>query len=276
LRPDSGELVILPHGSLALVPFAALPLGKRESDRLGARYAIRYAPSLASLRAAEARSSLRKGTAAQHALVVGSSHRPTVQTPTGARHALPRLRRAEREAAWVAAKLGATPVTGRAAAEDSVGGRISDALVVHLATRCLAYSAEEKARESFVALVPSAEEDGLLTVGEVIDATPALSAELIVLSGCQTVAAEPKRALGSAGLQQAFLARGVRSILVSLWSASDPAMELLLRRFYTHWLEDADRPSKAEALRRAQTDVRDTAGFRQPRYWAAFKLVGAR
>jgi CHAT domain-containing protein len=62
---------------------------------------------------------------------------------------------------------------------------------------------------------------------------------------------------------------------VSLWSVSDEATELLMKRFYTHWLRDADRPSKAEALRRAQADVRRTPGYSSPRFWAPFQLIGA-
>ena len=49
-----------------------------------------------------------------------------------------------------------------------------------------------------------------------------------------------------------------------------------MKRFYGHWLDDPDRPSKAEALRRTQRDVRGTARFEAPKYWAAFQLVGAR
>jgi CHAT domain-containing protein len=48
-----------------------------------------------------------------------------------------------------------------------------------------------------------------------------------------------------------------------------------MRRFYVHWLDDRDRPDKAESLRRAQRDVRAEPRFRDPRYWAAFLLVGA-
>jgi CHAT domain-containing protein len=77
-------------------------------------------------------------------------------------------------------------------------------------------------------------------------------------------------------LPRAFLARGARTVLVSLWSVSDEATRLLMERFYAHWLDDADRPSKALALYRASQDVRRTAGFEHPRFWAAFQLVGAR
>ncbi len=41
-------------------------------------------------------------------------------------------------------------------------------------------------------------------------------------------------------------------------------------RFYFHWLGGA---SKSEALQRAQADIRLT--HPNPRYWAAFQLVGA-
>jgi CHAT domain-containing protein len=49
-----------------------------------------------------------------------------------------------------------------------------------------------------------------------------------------------------------------------------------MRHFYRHWLDDPDRPSKAEALRRAQRDLRSIPAFALPRFWAGFQLVGAR
>jgi CHAT domain-containing protein len=124
-------------------------------------------------------------------------------------------------------------------------------------------------------LAPGSDEDGLLTVGEVLDDLPTLEADLVVLSACQTGLGNLSEAEGTVGLQRAFLAKGARSVLVSLWNVSDEATGLLMRQFYTHWLNDSDVPSKAEALRRAQEDVRRTAGFEHPRFWAAFQLVGA-
>lgn len=49
-----------------------------------------------------------------------------------------------------------------------------------------------------------------------------------------------------------------------------------ITRFYGPWLSDRDRSAKAEALRRAQADERAQPEFREPRYWAAFQLVGSR
>ena len=99
-----------------------------------------------------------------------------------------------------------------------------------------------------------------------------LSAELVVLSACQTGLGDLKDAEGIVGLPRAFLARGARSVLASLWSVDDRATRELVESFYTHWLKDDDEPSKAEALRRAQEDMQG----KSPRDWAAFQLVGAR
>ncbi len=115
---------------------------------------------------------------------------------------------------------------------------------MHLATHGVAFSSEGRARDSFMALAPDSENDGLLTVGEVLDELPALKAELVVLSACQTGLGSLTQAEGTVGLQRAFLAMGARSVLVSLWSVSDAATEALMRAFYTHWLDDADGPNK--------------------------------
>ena len=72
-------------------------------------------------------------------------------------------------------------------------------------------------------------------------------------------------------------------MLVSLWSVDGAATTALLTRFYAHWLGPGGPAlGKAEALRRAQEDVRtgrDVPGWDRrwadPLYWAAFQLVGA-
>ncbi|GLC24908.1 CHAT domain-containing tetratricopeptide repeat protein [Roseisolibacter agri] len=272
----AGDLVIVASGPLALVPFAALPLGPA-GEPLGVRHAVRYAPSIATLGVMQASAG---GIAARRdaigsALVVGNPLMPSVRSSTGRTLRLPALPAAEREARWVADMLRASPLTGRDATERAVRDRLAASPVVHLATHGFAFSAEARSLDSFVAFAPDSASDGLLTVGEVLGDASRLTAELVVLSACQTGMGNLQQAEGTVGLQRAFLARGARSVLVSLWSVSDDATELLMRRFYSHWLRDADAPGKAEALRRAQRDVRATPRFRAPRYWAAFQLVGA-
>jgi len=69
--------------------------------------------------------------------------------------------------------------------------------------------------------------------------------------------------------------------LVSLWKVDDAATRALMGAFYRHWLDDADGPSAAESLKRAQGDMRAgkvpnwRAAWAQPNAWAAFQVVGA-
>jgi CHAT domain-containing protein/tetratricopeptide (TPR) repeat protein len=273
LLPDSGSLLVLPHGPLNLIPFAALPVDG-DAEPLGSRYALRYSPSLATLTAVEQQPARSSEQLRANALVVGNPRMPAVRTYTGEAIALASLTGAEIEGRRVAEQMGAPLLTGDAATEATVKGWLPSATLVHLATHGYAYSSEARARDSFIALAPTTEEDGMLTVGEVLDDLPALSAELVVLSACQTGLGDLKQAEGTVGLQRAFLAKGARSVLVSLWSVSDEATTQLMKSFYTHWVGGA---SKAEALRRAQGEVRGEPGsrFHHPRFWAAFQLVGA-
>ena len=65
--------------------------------------------------------------------------------------------------------------------------------------------------------------------------------------------------------------RGARSVLASLWPVDDASTGRLMEVFYS----ELRRVDAAEALRRAQAAVRDTAGgqWAAPRYWAGFYLT---
>lgn len=270
--PAAAELVIVPHGTLNLVPFAALPVGS-DGESLGIRYALRYSPSLSTLVEIAGQGSGTDAAGARaRALVIGDPAMPEVRSHTGATVRLGQLAGAKAEGRWVADQIGVRSLTEGEATESKIRELLPRATLVHLATHGYAYGTEALARRSFIALAPDGEHDGLLTVGEVLDEIASLSAELVVLSACQTGLGELKQAEGTVGLQRAFLAKGARSVLVSLWSVSDQATDLLMRSFYGHWL--SGKP-KAEALRRAQEEVRAMPGLADPRYWAAFQLVGA-
>src|SRR6185503_10503519 len=197
-----------------------------------------------------------RNTVRRGALVVGNPTMPMVRSPRGAVR-LPALPAAGRESQWVAQALGVAPLMGRTATERAVRARMAGAPVIHLATHGFAYSADAKALDSFVAFAADSgadrAADGLLTVGEVIDDAPPLVAELVVLSACQTGLGNLRQAEGTVGLQRAFLAKGARSVLVSLWNVSDEATRVLMEAFYRHWL--GRRVGKADALRRAQEEV---------------------
>jgi CHAT domain-containing protein len=156
----------------------------------------------------------------------------------------------------------------------AVLSRLPNSTLIHLATHGFAFSAPDRVRNSYVALAPAKGHSGFLTVGELLNANVSTSAALVVLSACETGLGDARKSEGVVGLQRAFLAKGAKGVLASLWNVSDEATRLLMERFYGHWLDDLDRPNPAVALFRAAKDVRMTKGFESPRYWAAFQLVG--
>jgi tetratricopeptide (TPR) repeat protein len=283
LLANGSEMVVVAHGPLNLLPFGALPFGRADSgadsvNAWGSTLAIRQAPSLATVLEVETTRGVdRDARSVTSALIVGNPAMPPVRSEDGLTEFLPPLPAASAEARWIATKLGAPVLTDSAASERAVRARLAGARIVHLATHGFAYASDARARESFVALAADSTHDGLFSVGEILDdASLRLAADLVVLSACQTGLGDLKEAEGTIGLPRAFLAKGARSVLVSLWSVSDEATRLLMERFYTHWLDDVDAPTKAQALQRASADVRATDGFEHPRFWAAFQVVGAR
>lgn len=270
------DLILVTSGVLNEVPFAILPLHNRQM--LGLSYPIRYAPSLIALVQLEERRSttVHRPGRPSAALVVSNPTMPVVELGDGLRFRLSPLPGADAEGAWVAAQLGGKYLSGAQATETAVRRDLRGADIIHFATHAFAYSALGGARNSFLALAPDSSQDGSLTVGEIMDdSTISFHAELVVLSACQTALGLVTDGEGTVGLQRAFLAKGARAVLVSQWSVDDEATTILMKAFYNHWLGDADVPTKAVALQRAQADVRATNRFSAPIYWSAFQLVGA-
>lgn len=272
--PPRSEVVVIPDGPLTLIPFAALQSANHTPA--GLRYAISYAPSLAAHEALRTESGASRTFVppSGDALVAGDPTMPLVPPELGSDLTLDNLPHAATEARDVARELHTTALIGPAATEAEVWRRFPTARVVHLATHGVAFSSESQARKSFIALASGSGKNGVLTVGEILDSLPTLHAELVVLSACQTGLGDVTHAEGTVGFQRAFLAKGARSVLVSLWSVSDVATERLMDAFYDHWIHDPDHPGKAEALRRAQETVRRIDAFRAPKFWAGFQLVG--
>jgi len=166
------------------------------------------------------------------------------------------------EAQEVARTLGVKPLIGPQVTKEAVLERLSEASVVHLATH--AYFAPGSPLDSGIILA-----DGLLTAREVMGLR--LRADLLVLSACQTGMAGSLGGDEMAGLAQAFLQAGARSLLVSLWAVNDPATAELMTAFYAARQAGAD---KARALGQAMDHVHAQPKWAHPYYWGAFVLMG--
>jgi len=94
--------------------------------------------------------------------------------------------------------------------------------------------------------------------------------ELVVLSACETGTGVIKNGEGIYGLQRAFLAAGVETVLASLWKVDDEVTKELMTAFYRNWLLEG--LTKREAFIRARLRIKNEYGA--PRYWAAFVMIG--
>ncbi|MBL4716269.1 MAG: CHAT domain-containing protein [Bacteroidia bacterium] len=112
-------------------------------------------------------------------------------------------------------------------------------------------------------------EDGILFSGEGYNLN--LSADLVVLSACQTGLGKVQKGEGIIGLTRGFLFSGASNLLVSLWRVADESTSKLMVDFYKHMLK---LNSKSGALTETKRGMIANAKYAAPYYWAPFILIG--
>jgi len=254
------RLVIVPHGILEQLPFAALH--DRGTQRfLVENYLISY------LRSANLLPALRAQTSPSPALARGVS--AFAPFPT----ALPGTRAEAAEASRSGPR--ARLFVERRATEREVRRSLETSEVVHIAShgvlnaRNPMFSRIELVRGSR----GDSADDGRLEVHEVLRMR--VNSSLVVLSGCETGVAEdwsgdPLRPAGVATLGQAFLHAGARNVMATLWRIDDEGSAKLVGGIYRN-MEDGDA---ARGLALAQRRLIREQEFASPYYWAGFVLVG--
>lgn len=99
-----------------------------------------------------------------------------------------------------------------------------------------------------------------------------LSAELTVLSACQTALGKDIRGEGLVGLTHSFMSAGSKSVVASLWKVDDRATAILMADFYESMLQQGMSP--AAALRSAKLKLMKDKNWGAPYYWAGFVFQG--
>jgi CHAT domain-containing protein len=145
--------------------------------------------------------------------------------------------------------------------------------MIHLATHGLLDSVHPELSGVVLSLVDrqGQPQNGFLRLNEVYNLK--LSADLVVLSACQTGLGKEIRGEGLVGLTRGFMYAGAPRVVASLWKVDDRATSELMRQFYGAMLKGDGLPPAA-ALRAAQTAMWKTKGWESPYYWAAFELQG--
>jgi hypothetical protein len=280
---EGGRLVIIADGLLNYVPFCALKTG--DGKYLVEKYELIYWPSVTAWMITEPAPS--RAAKRAHA---GSRRTPRPRQVEAVVLADPLFSKAEQvyfrgkarevrldplpgtaEEAKVIARLFRTGVyTGRRATLDAFRTTLSgfreplrNISILHLATH--GFLNEENPESSFVAFA-----DGILTARELYVREGPFLPEFVMLSACQT-------GLGTAhpdspiGLTNAFLIAGANTVGSTLWQIPDDASARLMTRFYSELARGETLPA---SLRKAQLELLKNASWKDPYYWASYKLLG--
>jgi CHAT domain-containing protein len=264
----SGEynrLVLAVDGPLLDIPFAAIRDDK--SRRLLDRYAISNTVSFSYLLQPRTR---RK--ASKTLLAVGDPLTPgekRIVVPSGDQYESLNYAVAESKAVSAMYPHSVT-LAGADAREIDVKRLLPQFKFLHFATHGILDS-HEGLRSGLLLATEKIEstEDGILQAREI--ANMSLSAELAVLSACETGRGTERLGDGLLGLGWAFQAAGVPRVVASLWNVDDAATRDLMIAFYGAL---GSGSPVDQSLRTAALNLRKDARYSSPYYWAAFEVIG--
>ena len=253
------HLVIIPHGILHYLPFAALE--NEQGETLMERFSMSNAPSATVLGFCMEKSRLMKPRSE------GGSGVFAIGNPDlgDARYDLPF---AEREVKAIRRTFANVTAVFRNEATlravEQRGAAAAD--VMHFA--CHAETSAETPLHSALRLAPEQGNDGRLSAQEIFGL--AMPCGLVTLSACETGLTKAAQGGEIVGLARSFIYAGAPSVIASLWKVDDLATAVLMKRFYRYLKAGY---SKAEALRKAQVLVKNAVNA-HPSAWAAFGLTG--
>ncbi len=302
------RLLIVSDGNLHYIPFEALPLpipSGSTSDNfvlLVTQHEVAYLPS-ASLLSVIRREAARRHRAAKTVLVLADpvfeSDDPRIKRTTATtgfprnvsasprdtdakaearieKTRLPRLRFTREEVDSIVSMTSRGQgriVTGfDASRATALGDLLQQFQAVHFSTHAR-IDRENPEMSGIVLSMINREgnpENGFLQLHDIYNLN--LSAELVVISACDSGLGEDVKGEGLVGLTRGFMYAGSRSVVASLWQVDDAATAELMTHFYREMLVKGAMPTAA--LRAAKVAVWQQKGRNAPYFWAAFVLQG--
>jgi CHAT domain-containing protein len=144
--------------------------------------------------------------------------------------------------------------------------------IIHFATHGILNTVHPELSGVVMSLVDEKgiSQNGFLRLRDIFNLN--LSAELVVLSACQTGQGQEIKGEGIIGLTRGFMYAGSKRVLVSLWKVDDQATAELMKRFYRGLLQE--KLTATMALKQAQLEMSQIPQWRSPYYWGAFVLQG--
>jgi CHAT domain-containing protein len=175
------------------------------------------------------------------------------------------LQHSEREAQQITTVFGGDVLRGGAATESTFKEKAAQYRILHLSTHGILNDVYPE--NSFLTFATP----DSLTVEEIEQLH--LSADLVVLSACQSASGAFYGGEGLMSMARAFHMAGSQSVIGSLWNVNDSLTTDLMTFFYENIADgqDKDKALQAAKLRLADGNSPTAA---HPYFWAAFTLSG--
>ncbi len=294
------RLLLITEGKMQFVPFSALPVAASNAPLISDHEIVQL-PSIATLRAIRATENKNRDAADKVAAVIAdpvftrndtrvqnsalvasaatnenrseSTQRAIESLRSGAQGRLIHSSE-EADAIAKAAPRGTTMIVKgfEATRETAMNANLGEFQIVHFATHGIFDSEHPELSGIVLSMVDKngVEKNGVMPLHDIYNMD--LSAELTVLSACQTALGKDIRGEGFVGLTHSFISAGSKSVVSSLWKVDDRATAALMEDLYESMLQKGMSP--AAALRAAKLKVMQDKRWSNPYYWAGFVVQG--
>jgi CHAT domain-containing protein/tetratricopeptide (TPR) repeat protein len=299
VNPRPGQrILIVPDGPLQYIPFSALPSPDSANDQTTflAQHDLISVPSASALaamrKAAAKRAPPTAGIAIfadpvfEHGQQQSGPYLNTVNPDTRQvlNRALRDIKRSQHIARLPGSRNEAIKIRQIFGSEHTllalgfnanraavINGAVSSFRIIHFATHGIVDSHHPEMSGLILSLINSKgdHQDGYLRLGDIYKLQ--LSADLVVLSSCESALGRDLQAEGIIGLPRGFLYAGAKRVIATLWKVDDAATAVLMQKMYARIQRGESPPA---ALREAQLELRRGTQFSEPYYWAAFVLEG--
>ena len=160
--------------------------------------------------------------------------------------------------------------------QSSSSGVLGRKRVVAFATHGLMAGDLPNLMQPALALAPVSQnsddyQSALLTLDDVLGLQ--LNADWVILSACNSAAADGRAEESLSGLARGFFYAGTRSLLVTHWAVESMSAKLLTTKTLEHYTSHPNH-RKAESLRQAMLEVMRMPAYAHPAYWGPFVVVG--
>ena len=261
------RLIIVPHGVLAQLPFAAL-VDERSGRFVVQDFDVMYLPSAGTLPALR-----QPGGGVRRSPLGGSAFAPFPGDLPASAGEVDAVRRA---------MPGVAERIGEQATEQAVLAALAEPGIVHVASHGVLNSRNPMfTRIELASASPSsasragaaADHDGRLEIHELLAAS--IRSPLVFLSGCETSVVETwlddaVRGTDHTTLAQALLYAGAGNVVGTLWRIDDAGAAAFAEQFY----RSLPRQAAARSLALAQRAMLSSPRFAHPYYWAGYNLIG--